>query len=215
MSSPLRRMLRLAGLLNESVADSPEVNAEIERRIAGKSDDEKVVMRDALDVLKDAGTGGLTPKEWAAGVRAIHGDPEMSMGDVLKSVTRELNNVVSRTDAGRYVWMSGEGVAGASDTEVDLVGQQVGAAHDAIKIMQEMPSFTRQSLARMFVSRLAMPGPNAVVFAQHMIDQMQGSLEKVADGYRMKKGVEASRDGNMQMFRDIVSKASETGGEPV
>ena len=200
----LNRLKTLAGLL-ESVADSPEINAQIEKRLDLLPSHMKTPVLDALEVLKNEG-GPISVADWAQKVREIHSDEDMPMAEVLKTATREFSMCVHRTAPKTFEWK-----VGVEDDEMDpsvqyQVGQQVELTNDALDIMREMGSFTKDQLAKRLMAETGLPQMVVDGFVEHLITSFGTQLDQHGDVYKFKDEEPQTRDKSMNMFKDLVRK---------
>ena len=205
----LHHLRRLAGLptLLESIADTPELNLEIERRLDSLPENIRTSVLDALEALKDA-TGPLTTQEWAERVRTVHGDPNMKMGEVLKAAVTQFPFVVSRTAPKTYEWRV---VASSSEELVDpdtqeAIGSQVELTQDAFDIMREMGSFSAHDLERRLNAETGLPMMVVRAFVEHLLTNFESMLTRDGETYTVKEEPPATRDGTMRLLRDLTAR---------
>jgi len=201
----IRRLKKLSGL-NESVADDPHTNSEIERRLDELPSEMRTSVLDALDVLKSAGHTGLTVSQWAERIRQINGDSEMPLADVLKTTVKHFPIVVKKLASKTYAW---EVVKSADDEDFDpemmsAVGSQVELTHMALAFMKSKPEgFTVYDLKTNFENN-GVPHEIVDSFVDHLINHFHGMLVKQGDRYKMKPEASPTRGETMQSFRDMV-----------
>ena len=203
------RLRKLAGLV-ESIADEPDTNLEIERRLDSLPSATRGPALDALELLKDAGPNGLLLQAWADKIRELH-DLD-TVGMLLKTVVTTFPNVVSKLARSHYVWK----IVHASDDEVidadlqAMMGRQVDLTSRAFSHMRRRQgqSFTPDWLAKALSSSLdGLPLTVTRPFVDHLLHQFAGMLihqtSPAGDTYRLKPETPHTRDATMAQLRDL------------
>jgi hypothetical protein len=209
----LRRLRALAGL-TESVADDPHTNREIERRLAKyASADERTVILDALETVKDAGEAGLAPREWMAKVREIHGNEIPDLGATLTAVKRDFAFVIHKNADGRFVWGSGmrddDPMADMDPNIRGAISGQVELSSAAIAAARELDVFTPNDIAAAIRRRVPQYAPIAAAFASQFIEHFRGMLEPLGGGrFRMKPEQQGApgTEGSMALLRSLAQR---------
>jgi len=217
----LRRLLMLAGMLTESVADDPHTNREIERRLDKHPKDQHAIMLDALVALKDAGPTGLAPREWAGKVRQIHGE-DMEMGPILTTVKREFDFIVRKNAEGRFVWLTSgpddDPTVGMDPNIAELVSLQVKLSSFALAAAHQLDTFTPAELgAAIRRDHPDLPAMAVNGYVNHFVDHFRSMLMPLGGGrYRVKSDPQAGvgTEGSMQRLRDIAKRAAEGNHDP-
>jgi len=90
--------------LKETISEKPGINAQIEKLLEKEPREQQSLIIDALDTLKNAGAGGLSPQDWSKKFKEIRPDGDYSVMDLLKNVVKTFPMCVKRVKAGLYVW---------------------------------------------------------------------------------------------------------------
>jgi hypothetical protein len=202
----IHRLRKLAGL-NESIGDTPEINAEIERRLLLIASDLRTPVLDALEIIKDAGKP-ISLSDWATKVREMYSDNDMPMAEILKTAVKEFPIVISKVAPKIYQWQI---VRTYHDEPIDdettsSMGDQINLTQDALNIMKKFGSFTIDELKRRLSAEVHLPPMVISAFVEHLLQNFSGMLIKSGDRYSIKTETPLSRTDTMQQFRDIVTK---------
>jgi hypothetical protein len=201
----LRRLRKLAGLM-ETVADEPEVNAEIERRLNSVPREMRTLILDALEVLKDAGPQGLAPIDWAKQVRNIHGDTSIQMKPILSLIVKEFPNVVVKLQPKVYAWRvlkASRGVDNFDERTTEALHQQVELTSIVLDLMRRMDSFTAKSLATVISGNSRIQPDVALRLVNHYLETFSSMLIKNGDRYKMKPEEQTNA---MDLLRSLATK---------
>ena len=207
----IRRLQRLAGL-NETIADEPETNAQIEELLDNFPSHLRGIALDALDILKIAGDEGISVSEWADSIRQIHGDSDVKLNQLLKMVVTSFPFCVKKIAPKEYVWQ----LPGSNDdlndpdqtdpTNTSMMNDMIGLTHATLNFIKTMGIFTADALAEALAASENIGRNHADAFVQQFLDHFSGMLIKDGKRYRMKQESLNTREKTMDMFRDLVSK---------
>lgn len=204
----LNRLCQLAGL-HESIADTPEINQEIERRLDKFPETIRTSVLDALENLKDAGEKGLRVPEWAKKVRLnAYRDQNNPVNEILRLAAKQFPFVVTRVAPGYYKWQVHKVWSATSVDDIDpsvktAITGQVELTNKAFEWMRAMGHFTEQELKTRLYSNRRIPRPVIDMFVNHLLEHFSEMLTKTGDIYTLKTDKINTRKNNMQLFRRL------------
>jgi hypothetical protein len=213
----IRRLLRLAGIkINESISDDPELNSEIDSKIAMKPAGIRSIWYDLLEIIKDG--NGVSPIVIANTLKKIYeNDPQIisfisaELPRLLDSLVDEFPGII-RKDKGLFFWKNT-----SNDDEVDpefyaAVNSHVNSTYSIKEIITDLSnlhgSFSGIEVAKELAKKENMPLQTAVVLTNHFLEQFTAIVEKLPDGrYRWKPEKINTNNDSMALFRDLERKA--------
>ncbi len=202
----IRRLRKLAGILNESIADDPYTNEEIERRLAQFPESGRPIVRDALEIVKNAGRP-LLPNEWVRQLQSLY--PTLNPDDLreMTSTIPTLFNNLVRRNGGSVQWIKAhdmEDDPGVDDMTRSAVDTQVRMLYMAKEIARE--PFNVVTLGQELSRRTGVPSPVTTLLAQNFVDQFRSMLEPVGNGmYRMVDEKPTTTDDSMSLLRSLAN----------
>jgi len=197
--------------LRESISDRPSINFQIERELKKHAPAMQTRILDALEAVKDAGSDGISVKDWADRIRMLHPEDDTPVVDLLRTVVGKFGCCVQRLGDKRYGWVETDNEAGAAVPQgvQDAMGDQVRLTSIALKTMRELGEFTADELAAAVARKSGMPIPSAVAFAQHIIKQfIGGTLATIGnDRYKVKGEQKKNAADHVAGLKDLLRNA--------
>jgi hypothetical protein len=171
-------MIKDNSIINEAISNNPNINAQIEKVLNKFSHIDQTHILDALEILQDAGTNGVSPAQWAETMKKLYPGNDFSVMDTLKNTVKQFPFCVKRTGEKNYVW---------DDTirpEVkDAVSSQVKMTYAGLELMKQLGTFTIDELATKLATRFQMPVELANKFADHLVHSTgSNSVAEIGDG---------------------------------
>jgi hypothetical protein len=96
----MRKFIKLI----ESITDSWEANAEIERGLSGLAQDERTLVLDGLELLYNAGADGMTVHDWMVQMKQLWSQDEEKLRETWKLIAQTFPHFVRATHDGHYVF---------------------------------------------------------------------------------------------------------------
>ncbi len=218
----INRIRKLAGL-KESITNDPEINAEIERRLASPPSElgfqpPAHVWLDLLEIIQDGGRDGVSLNQIMDKMRKMNADDPGTLGiidyainSMLKYLPKMFDNVVRVDNKGIFRWKTDEDrTYDETDPEIrNALASQVELTSITQDIMRRLTaehgSFSEAELAENLKTRI---GPMATFYANHIIGQFRSMLLTVSPGrYAMMNEAPRTRDDSMDLFRDLEASA--------
>jgi hypothetical protein len=229
----ISRLRKLAGL-KESITDNPQVNAEIEHRLANPPPEMGYTppqhwWLDLLEIIQDHGKNGVSPAFIAEKMREMNlNDTETlkilthAVRTMLKYLPTMFDNVIRLDDKGWFHWRDPEQEFEDSiDPETRAaVGSQVDLTYTAMQLMRDMTSergsFSESELAQRLSRQSQLSPQQSSHYANHVIGQFRSMLLSTAPGrYAMMQETPHTHDDSMNLFRDLETGARKTPDESV
>lgn len=191
----------------ETIADDFSTNAEIERHLEPLSHEDRVIVRDGLETIKQTGIVGTTREEWIAHMRQLH---PLSGEQLHKSFTMMLHLfpfLIKQGMGDSYHWS----MTISDDDDIDmgshtaqLAGMQIRLTGEILNMMKDRGHFTVDEIADQIT---AVPRSMAVMLVQHVCDTTAGTIIPDGNGYRM-VGEDAPKtpSENMSFWRDLAAR---------
>ncbi len=201
--------------LFETIADEFTLNAEIERLLEPYEGEDRVLIRDGLEIIKMAGEHGVAISQWVASMQHIH----QKDYDVpkLRMIFREMMNtfpfLIHRVgDSAVYKW---EVVQRAPVDDIDttspmaqLAQQQVHITSEILDLMKHAQVFRPEDIAHQINS---VPYSVAEMLVHHILDSMSTLVKPMGDGrYQIAPETKPkSSSENMAFWRGLAARGDE------
>lgn len=197
--------------VNESIADKPSINFQIERQLKKHDPETQTRILDALEAVKNAGEQGIAVADWANHIRTLYPDSDFSIGDLLKTVVANFKCCVDRVGDKRYGWHEEDRDGGADVPQgvQQSIDSQMRVTKIAMNAMKQLGEFTAVELASEIASKTGMPISSAIGFAQHIIKQfIGGTLATIGnDRYKVKSEKPKTADDQVNALKDLLRKS--------
>jgi hypothetical protein len=95
--------LRLLSGLTESVSTDPRINERIERALEGFPAQQQTELLDALHIIQDANTEGVTIPDWGMQIAQMHG-ARIDLNNIMRTILSDFSFCVKRAGEGRIAW---------------------------------------------------------------------------------------------------------------
>jgi hypothetical protein len=197
----------------ESIADDFALNEEIERLLQPFSSEDRVLLRDGLECLKNAGPGGTAIAGWVTCMTAIHASIDGSkLREIFKVMMETFPNLVQRAYENNYVWHP---TARDNDNEVDmsnplvqLAGAQIQYTGQILNLMREHGRFSIRDIVTSFAAVSGLPAQMATMLVQHVADSNTAAIKPDGAGmYHWEEGPKAKTPNeHMALWRDLASR---------
>jgi hypothetical protein len=191
--------------LFESKTLHKRVDKEVERLILRFPREEQSRIYDALILLQEAGTDGLTIEKWAAALRAIYTTESMP---TLRKVIADFRCCVVRKSGMTYIYAECESpeITDSLDPFEEAGNRaQVENSRVALAAMQALKQFRVDDIASALL-RSGLGVTEARTIAQHYIQMFALPM---ADGrYHLEPDTEPANSSGMDMLRSILQNPS-------
>jgi len=199
------RILRekIENVLREHFTRDPQLNAEIEEKLSSLQSPMKQYVGDAAENLHAAGTKGLSPSEWIAGVRAVWPEiPKDQMVVVLSTTSDLFKEHIYKNPRTKITRWYDEALP--REHRASMV-QSIELASECLKVITTAAEpITLENWASTVATNLQYPIDTVKVYIEvHMLPHMGSAISKTADGrYFIQK--DPNRN-NQDIFNDLLN----------